>query len=168
MIIQSAKFRKYGFIFRSRYWLQGVLISMLGSAAGRRSKSPARLRSFHTLGHCNCAATTVVRNNFLSFRILPPLGRSSGGKPRFNFVETLHREGSGETVRERSPPRSSFSRFDTEQNPHSRAQVLGTRPRNLQRNTGRPQARTSQRTRTSSAAEQTNSSSMNQKSGPIH
>jgi len=102
---------------------------------GRRSKSPARLRLFPHLGHCNCAATTVVRNNFLSFRILPPLGRSSGGNHAFNFVETLHREGSG-GIGPRTVTASAqiIQPVRHRADPHSRAQVLG-HGKNLQRNT---------------------------------
>jgi hypothetical protein len=69
---------------RSRYWLQGVLISMLGS--GRKDCDPNLRRG--------CASFTpwVIAT---ALQLLPPLGRSSGGNHTINFVETLHREDFG-------------------------------------------------------------------------
>ena len=136
---------------RSRYWLQGVLISMLGS--GSKDGDPNLRRGcalFHALGHCNCAATTVVRNNFLSFRILPPAGSIQRGKPRVQLCrDMLWRNQSANCPRQRSIIQPARHRAD----PHSRAQVLG-HGQEFAAQRRRPQARTSRRTRTSSAAEQ--------------
>jgi hypothetical protein len=67
-------------LLRSRYWLQGVLISMLGSGSSETAiQTFAAVAPLSRLGSLQLRRNYGRQEQFNHSKIFPPLGRSSGG-----------------------------------------------------------------------------------------